>query len=680
MTSGGTDAPHLPPEEAALQAFAESPCARVAVRAVPGAGKTRLLLRACATKRKCLLLAYNAHLASQVQKHIQHTPHVCLTFHALCSRCLAPARDDIQLERVVRMAEVGEVEPHDLIEDVDAVLIDEAQDVRSLYVRLVRVLGYAGDRPSTSCLSLMVAGDERQLVYDFDSRFPATLDTLLHPKRAFGGGDANVWQHFELQASHRITRPMAALVNAVFDTHIVSHRTDGPEVQVRAPKSAYTLYDCLRDLLVPPPSSGSSPRTFHPPLILFDRKASNRPLMALLNAISRAGHVRLRLHGIDEANEQDEDADEDDVSRPVVCAASYWSAKGLESDTVIVLLPERAPANPTFVALTRALRRLVVVLDPKEPHAAVCRAVRSDMDAYDVLGIHAFTTIEHGSERDGAASLMGVERGTVDTMSDGGPRRCLDWHVPSGFSTSASSSPEVRLGDEDGKRSTPPDEKCHKRSMDGIDLSGTFVTMARVACELHFTGRVTAFEHILFPTRMDARKCREAQELGFVGRAVPVSVSDDALLANDLRALALPAYSRLCSADPYADEAEKRADLALVSLAIRAWDNYDHIMRQLLPVSRWCAMAAPVVERSLAVLHRACTRRGGGEGDDEGGTLSKIAFDTRLWNSEGQHVRVHAHCDHCVFHFVASDPSPDDLIHARLRASFHPSNTACLVH
>ena len=75
-----------------------------------------------------LILAYNAQLAALMSEHA-----ACMTFHALCSRCLSPARDDAQMEEAVRRAEAGELD----VPQVEQILVDEAQDVRLLYVRLM---------------------------------------------------------------------------------------------------------------------------------------------------------------------------------------------------------------------------------------------------------------------------------------------------------------------------------------------------------------------------------------------------------------------------------------------------------------------------------------------------------------------------------------------------------------
>ena len=336
--------------EAVLAAVAQG-AARVAVEAVPGAGKS-WLLRHASLQRPSLLLAYNAQLARDMRE--AGVP-LCLTFHALCARCLAPARDDAQLEDAVARAEAGALAPRD-VPLVELVLIDEAQDVRALYVRLLSVLGLLSS-------SLLVVGDRHQLVYDFDPDFPATLDTLLAPERALGSAGAE-WARAELHESRRLTRPMATFVNAVFGTTIRSAR-DGPPVEVRAPRSVFDLYACLSDVIAQE-TAEEGDKASRGVMILTDRKRGNRPLLALINAASRGG-ARVAVHGMD-----------DHVQDARVTCGTFWSAKGLESDTAVVLLPAAAARNPTFGpdAARRRLGGSIRVSRTRRPRWRRARAAR----------------------------------------------------------------------------------------------------------------------------------------------------------------------------------------------------------------------------------------------------------------------------------------------------------------
>ena len=621
------------------------PRMRRVIEAVPGAGKTRLLRRMCEEDGvPSLFLAYNTQLAAEVAPTLPEGC-VCLTFHALCGRCLGVvARDDAQLEEAVERAERGELAPRD-VPPVRRVLIDEAQDVRPLYARLVRAVGLARDD-----VAIVAAGDRHQLVYDFDPDFPASLDLLLRPEALLGGGP---WERALLATSHRLTPPVAALVNAVFGTAIAS-AGDGaggggggggaaaPEVEVRAPRTAFALHEALRDVL----TAEAAPRT----LLLVDRRAGNRPLRALLNELSRAG-VPLHLHGVD--------ADEGGAPPGALRCLTYWSAKGLECDTAVVLLPQAAPRNPTYVALTRARRRLVVVLDPREPHAAVCRAVAAAPAAYDVRGRHALAALEAGARGDAEASLRPAERGAPaggDAVARSG---ALDRVAP----------PRALLrGARVQRAPAAPRDECRDALggggdgggegallVGGVDVSRAAVAMALVAAEARASGggRVRAMEEVLHPTRMEPERFAAAAGAGFVGRPVPRFVTDDALLADDLRAAAATAYARLVGST---------AALAEVALAVLAWDGFDHVMRQLRPVAAWADDPAlgEVLAYALAVLPR-----------------DGAEYDTRLYRGAA-HVRVHAACAARCYHVVWGRSSAD-VAAAAVRATLHPRRECLLV-
>ena len=176
----------------------------VSVQAIPGAGKTALLIRTCLLAPKpCVILAYNVQLASDIKRAIAEADMQadvsCYTFHSLCTRTLAPARDDVGILQAVQAARSGAIQSKDVPEA--RVLIDESQDVRELYIQLLDVLGLC-----TPVFPTMVVGDRMQLIYDFDPDFPATEDALLrNPERAFYGNEQ--WAKIVLSQSRRLTRP-----------------------------------------------------------------------------------------------------------------------------------------------------------------------------------------------------------------------------------------------------------------------------------------------------------------------------------------------------------------------------------------------------------------------------------------------------------------------------------------
>lgn len=612
---------------------------RVAVQAVPGAGKTHLLLRACSSGN-ALILAYNTQLAAAVQATLVErqldASVTCVTFHALCGRCLRMARDDAQLEDAVEAAERGELSPHD-VPRAARVLVDEAQDVRELYVRLLRVLGLVGEG-----VAMMVAGDAQQLIFDWDEEHKATLDTLQRPERMFGGA----WSHVQLRQSHRLTRPVAALVNAIFGSTIEAVR-DGPPVEVRAPKSAFQLADVLRDVLCGPERDV---------LLLVDRRRGNRPLKVLLNTLSREGR-RVHVHGVDA----------DETTRGKLRCSTWWGAKGLECDTAVVLLPANAPRNPTYVALTRARRRLVLVLDPREPHAAVCATtvrnlLRRDDAPYivEVCGVPASRALDAGAVLNVEASLARAERlAAADAKGneeEGRLRLCnVDrWAAPRRSLVAHATARTLRAADEgeDASLRVPMPHGSHE------DVCAAALRLALVVAEQRATGRVRAMEGVLHPTRLDADRAADALRAGFVGRSVPRFVTDDSLLADDLRGEAARAYAAMMET-PEVDWVHAGA----VALATLAWDDFDHTMRQLRPVQAW--VHHPLVARAVAHVAEVV-----GHGVTD--------FDVRLCAHSGHHARVHATAPGACYHVVWASTA-SDAADAAVRAALHPAGCCVLV-
>ncbi len=599
----------------------------VAVEAVPGAGKTRLLVRFSAMASSSIVLAYNTQLAASTRRMLREaqSPAKCFTFHALCGRCLAPAHDDGEMLDAVERAERGEVVPHD-VPTAELVLIDEAQDVRLLYVRLLRVLGLlTGTR-------VVVAGDRMQLIYTFDPDFPASTDTLLRPEALFGG----TWKTLRMQSSRRIPRDVASFVNDMFGTGLSSSHeaTSTPTVEVRVPSSWRNLYEVLKHDLTP----GA--------FVLVDRKKNNRPLKDLINTGSRHG-VLFHVHGVDTVDtskrtkeEGKEEGKEEDLSGVVQCG-TFWSAKGLECDVAIVLLPAQADGNPTYVALTRPRKKLIVVLDPRKPHAAACRAARRGMEEGTVAltgGPSAWRAIHSTEDEDAEASLTSRVRAEVAREEV-----VMDESTLSLERLKEVASESRSMGEEVFEPVTRVNGRVR-------DMSAVLLRVAVLACEFRRTGKMRRVEEVLHPTRLDYGDHVAAIRAGFVGRYVPSYVSDAALLSKDLRVqIVYPPTST--------------EEVMIAALATLAWDDFDHVMRRGFPLSEWVGLAEGAISRAEVLLADA------------------EAFDTRLGGEvEGafKTCRVDATSPTCAFHVVWSG-SAAERGRASIRAGMHPMRVCRLV-
>ena len=96
-------------------------------------------------------------------------------------------------------------------------------------------------------------------------------------------------------------------------------------------------------------------------------------------------------------------------------------------------------------------------------------------------------------------------------------------------------------------------------------------------------------EDILQPVKLDPNAYATAVRCGLASRYISRNrPANDVLLSKDLMSLATASYARLKQRREQ-QYVQDTADFATVALAMVAWDNYDHVMRQLLPVSEWCA-------------------------------------------------------------------------------------------
>ena len=106
----------------------------VKITAVPGAGKSRVLLEACKlfTNGILIILAYNHDLCEETKNKIieegLEDQVICMTFHGLATYCIMPTYDDTALFDAIEGVESGEITVQHVI-SVAGVLIDEAQDI-----------------------------------------------------------------------------------------------------------------------------------------------------------------------------------------------------------------------------------------------------------------------------------------------------------------------------------------------------------------------------------------------------------------------------------------------------------------------------------------------------------------------------------------------------------------------
>ena len=182
----------------------------VVAHAVPGAGKTTMILELCRRlhDKTILVLAYNADLASKMVDLINSAGLQervsCFTFHGLCSHCISLAPDDATFEQCLEMVFSSQKEFKTLHADI--VIMDEAQDLKTSFITLVNLV--CDNKPQ-----FFMCGDPHQMIYDFDPEFAANLEIIKRPKLFLPSNKP--WVHTSCNVSYRLTQPVAKFVNVI---------------------------------------------------------------------------------------------------------------------------------------------------------------------------------------------------------------------------------------------------------------------------------------------------------------------------------------------------------------------------------------------------------------------------------------------------------------------------------
>lgn len=639
----------------------------VLLDAPPGTGKSWTLVevskRLCQTttaEHKILMIAYNTELAAELAELLSDeglSDRVeCYTFHGLCSHLVELTMDDAALERCLDDMDAGFKMPRRYVEPT-ALLLDEAQDITSLHLRLLRTLTRGRPR-------LFVVGDPRQRLYDF-GRFPSIEGHFDAPEVTFGPiasndgsaiDDTRSWVCKQLTLSRRITIPMAQVVDRFFQSGLQSAvplTAQTVPVHVHFHKK-WDLGELFHNII----KGARVATTYDHITLMAATKRGNIPLRNALNTLSSKG-IPMYVQGVD--------GNHPSVRACKVRVLSYHAAKGTECDTAIVLVPPDAKKNPLYVALTRAKRMLHIVFIHGEAHAGLLATLRACYAHGTVRhmedGFWEEATpsspssprlVEGTSAKRSRPTSLDIERQlrSIDNITLLEKHRTLQTIV--GTLPSSRSSFDVDEG---------PSINAHDEFVVGVyrgyeDVSEIYARAVRMLCEYTHSGRIRAIDDILTPTRLDVSERERAIRVGHMARFVSPAARDTSLLANDCVRQVRHAYT---SSAP-----KTMRDFCVFAAATLSWDSYHHIMRQVIPVDAW--MDAQVFERAVHVVH------------DQIGIdcLKSARYDVRLRGEYAGvllHGRVHIFTVESAWHIVWSEPNAHHMDEATVRAILHPSRT-----
>jgi hypothetical protein len=348
----------------------------VVVDSVAGSGKTTTVLHIAKQypQKSILLITYNARLKSETrQKAVQNDIKnmEVHSYHSFCykhydKRCTT---DD----GIIKFLKAGLPKKQF---NYDVVVIDEAQDMTSLYYTLVCTVLFNNDGDYRVC----VIGDKFQSIYKFngaDERYITKADTIFAFNKV-------PWKQLRLPTSYRITHEMAGFINhCVLQDERMKAVKHGPVVR-------YVICDTFCDGAPKPKSNARTPymRRYQEPddpvpleeiqrylrkynsedifVLAPSLKASQTPARVLANKLTELG-VPVFVPNTDE-----EKLDEEVIKGKIVFS-TFHQSKGCERKVVLVYcfdefymsgIDKHAPTticpNAIYVAITRARECLTV--------------------------------------------------------------------------------------------------------------------------------------------------------------------------------------------------------------------------------------------------------------------------------------------------------------------------------
>lgn len=605
----------------------------IKVTAVPGAGKSRVLLECCKeyTSGLILILAYNHDLCEDTKCRLHEAGLqdrvICLTFHGLATYCIMPSYDDMGLFDAIEGVQNGSVSVQHKLQ-VSAVLVDEAQDFRpSFHTLMGLVLDIRDD------VQYMVVGDENQMLYTYDNEDPADIKYLSTPSDHFAS--SRPWQHVEFYKSHRLTGPMAAVVSKTFNVNLESAKCESDDAKpvhlysINLWKAGFVLQNILSQLKNDEVT------------ILVPKKKNNGPLRAALNYISSKG-VKLYLHGFDGQDGR--------IKQNKYVISTWHSSKGTENKTIIVLgLTGDAEKNPCFVALSRSYHHLIIIQDESNPYVPLMETLGL-LDERIILYCQTTLKIKKCGSTPPKKFIFDMESAVAYSLDGYRPKGTARWIRD--YQTVEKSSMAFCDDLEDVIQVSDLHE----------DVSFVYTLACCMAVEYEKSGKVRLLEDIRQPIRLTRDRQDDAIAQGHHSRFISPNIPINTLLGDDMLEI-LQIYTDGNVITPL-----QWCELASVA---RCWNDFHHTVRQLKPF-HWFDVKK--FTQGCTLLHKLLSGSTNVEFD------TRVSSKTSLFPNTILHARVHAMSNSGVYYFVwTSEIGHTDRLHASIQATLHAQNSVATI-
>jgi hypothetical protein len=250
--------------------------------------------------------------------------------------------------------------------DFELLVIDEAQDLRPAYVKLILFL-VTRVCTSPENLRILIVGDDEQLLYGFYSISAADARFLTGADRVFGHVNGRGWVKLPLSTSYRVNSAMCAVVNKLKPGNftMVSSSSSSSSTSSSCKPVVMFVLDVYKDASdVVSRLLKNSPYDREETFVLCSSTNSRSPAVSVVNrlvndkipvTVTRSGALSGGGGGAYSRKS---------TSKGKVRFLTFCGSKGLEADFVIVINTRPLHElfeNSQFVALTRARKELVVL-------------------------------------------------------------------------------------------------------------------------------------------------------------------------------------------------------------------------------------------------------------------------------------------------------------------------------
>ena len=408
----------------------------VIVDACAGSGKSTTILSIAKEMpgRKILQFTYNAMLRHEIKEKIKDLGLKNILVHTYHSFAVNYYSDLAHTDTGIRQILNTKTAPRISFPKVDIVVLDEAQDMTSLYFRLIVKMS----KDMSTRFQLLVLGDYMQGLYEFkgaDIRFLTKADEVW---RTLPFLQSPIFKKCTLKMSYRITNQMAKFVNQdmLGEERLLAGRDGIPVVYIRRPRfqiEKIVTYQINRLL-----SEGESPSDIF--VLGGSVKGVNSNIRHMENTLTENNipcHVPLL----------ETDAIDERVIDGKVVFSTFHTVKGRQRKYVFIVgfdqgyfycarnIPEYICPNTLYVACTRATHGLYLLENDSSRPLAFLKQTQPQMKQCDYIDFKGIpqTFFQDNQEKDSQGGSIVVIPTYYITPTDlikFVPEPILEWISP----------------------------------------------------------------------------------------------------------------------------------------------------------------------------------------------------------------------------------------------------------